>query len=224
MTNEAPNHVTAEVDQAQPKKTKDGVRFLVTLGFPFKANKAIAMMLMEQDRQPAGRRLHGDTGASSLTCRRPSPARRRTFATPSHKTTVDGVEAKVMLPVTEGGRRNKIAPHPYKDDPENKGKCLWCNHGEAYQAHEPARIEAAAQAELAKVKSNGHRANPDEKAAEGRREARRCRRRTRRRTRSSRARRTTHATRAGTRRRRRARAGRRGREHPGAPAERQRAG
>lgn len=161
MTTQAPNHVTAEVDQAQPRKTKDGVRFLVTLGFPFKANKAVALALMEQIGNPLDvdftmiqPSLESVAQAASVTIT--GPAQDIRYA--EHKTTEDGVEAVVMLPVTDGGRRNRINPHPYKGDPQNAGKCLWCKHGEPYTAHDAARIEQAAQQELAKVKSNGHHA------------------------------------------------------------------
>lgn len=166
MTTENPNHVTAEVDQAQPKKTKDGVRFLVTLGFPFKANKAIAMMLMEQIGNPL------DVDFTMIQASLPESAS-KTVTGPQQlvyvptRTTVDGVEADVMLPLTDGTRRKALQPHPYKDDPENAGKCLWCNHAENYQTHDAAAIEAAVQAELAKVKSNGHKPTPAELAAQG---------------------------------------------------------
>lgn len=163
MTTSAPNHVTAEVDQAAPKRTKDGIRFTVTLSFPFKAQKPLAMFLMEQLGNP----LDVDFTMMQPTLESVTITGPQNLVYVPTRTTVDGAPAEVMLPLTDGTRRKAVQPHPYKDDPENKGKCLWCNHGEAYTAHDAARIEEAAQRELAKVKSNGHRANPDELAMQG---------------------------------------------------------
>jgi hypothetical protein len=162
---EMPN-IDAIVESSRvARRSEEGARMHVSLSVPVKEAPQLLSFLAASLKNPVR------VGFSEIQARLPESA---TITGPAqdiryapHITDVDGVPAEVMLPVTEGGRRNKIAPHPYKDDPENKGKCLWCNHGEAYQAHEPARIEDAAQKELAKVKSNGHRANPDEKAAEG---------------------------------------------------------
>lgn len=170
----APNHVTAEVDQAMPRRTKDGVRFLVTFSFPFKSNKGVALALMEQIGNPLDvdftmmqPSLESVKAATAKTNGATITGPQQDIRYAEHKTTVDGAEAIVMLPVTEGGRRNRIAPHPYKDDPENASKCLWCQHGANYQAHDEARIAAATLVELGKVKSNGHKPTPDELAAQG---------------------------------------------------------
>ena len=173
MTNEAPNHVTAEVDQALPRRTKDGVRLLVTLGFPFKSNKAVALALMEQIGNPL------DVDFTMIqACLQSAQAASKTVTGPNQdvptvtvKTTVDGVEAEVILPVREGGRRNAILPHPFKADAneqsDNYGKCVYCKHGEAYTAHDQARIDAAARAEREKAQGNGHKSTRDELTAEG---------------------------------------------------------
>lgn len=163
MTNENPNHVTAEVDQAQPRKTKDGVRFLVTLGFPFKANKAVALALMEQIGNPLDVDFTMIQASlpenTTVTITGPS----QDIPTVTVKTTVDGMEAEIELPVRAGGRRNEVLPHPFKADLET-GYCLYCKKGEAYQAHDEARIDAAARA---KLNGNGHKPTPAELSAQG---------------------------------------------------------
>lgn len=148
MTTDAhvPNHVTAQIEQAGPKVTKDGIRFNVTLSFPFKAHQPLALFLMELLTNPI------DVDFTKIQARLPEGTQ-ATITGPNQdvprvmvRTTVDGVEADVELPVREGGRRNAILPHPYKDDTETKGKCVYCKHGEAYTAHDQARIDAAARA------------------------------------------------------------------------------
>lgn len=164
---ELQNHVTAQLEAAVTKRTKDGLRFNVTLSFPFKANKPLAMFLQEN--------MESGVLDVDFTRIQPTLPESTTITGPAQKietvevltTDVDGAPALVTIPVREGGRRNAIAPHPYKADPENASKCLHCSKGEGYQAHDASRIDAAAQQEILKVKSNGHRANPTELAEQG---------------------------------------------------------
>lgn len=153
------------------RRSEEGARMHVSLSVPVKEAPQLLSFLAASLKNPVR------VGFSEIQARLPEST---TITGPNQKiptvmvrTTVDGQDAEVELPVRGGGRRNEVLPHPFKNDTENAGKCLYCKKGEAYQAHEESRIDVAARAKAfeasvdAKVKSNGHRANPDELAAQG---------------------------------------------------------